>query len=706
VKATEAKLLDFLKKSPQFIIPIYQRTYSWTEKQCRQLWDDIVRAGASDAVSVHFIGSIVYIEQGLSQVSHQAPLLVIDGQQRLTTVTLLLEALARSIGEHEPIDGFSDLKIREYYLTNRLEKGDRFFKLLLTQTDKDSLKSVVKGNPLPPDASMRITQNFEFFHQWIAELDGDLPRICQGLAKLVVVDIALDRDHDNPQLIFESMNSTGKELSQADLIRNYILMGLEPDLQTRLYEDYWRPMEVEFGQEAYDTQFDGFMRHYLTVRTGSIPREGDVYEAFKEYAHRPDVRHAGIEALVRDIRSFSRYFCAMALGKEAEPSLRIAFHDLRELKVDVAYPFLLELYADYEAATLSVADFVEAVRLTEAYVFRRSICAIPTNSLNKTFAGFAKELDKTRYLESICARFLLLPSYRRFPNDDEFRRELQTRDLYNFRSRTYWLRKFENHGRKERVPVDEYTIEHILPQNESLSAEWRSALGNEWRRVQEQYLHTLGNLTLTGYNSEYSDRPFPEKRDMTGGFAQSPLRLNEGLREVATWNEEAIVSRAERLAERAVSVWPAPKLDAKILDSYRPAAASRAGYTIDDHPYLAKGSDMYGPLVRDLFDAFRKEVVALDPEVVNEEFLKLYVAYKAETNFVDVIPQAKRLLLSINIPFAEIDDQKGICRDVSGTGRWGNGDVEVGLDSLNELPYVMSLIRQAYERQMGDGAAS
>ena len=707
MKATEAKLLDFLKKSPQFIIPIYQRTYSWTEKQCRQLWDDILRAGASDAVSVHFIGSIVYIEQGLSQVSHQTPLLVIDGQQRLTTVTLLLEALARSIGDNEPIDGFSDLKIREYYLTNRLERADRYFKLLLTQTDNDSLKAIVKGAALPPSASVRITQNFEFFLRWIAEQNCDVSRVCRGLAKLVVVDIALDRDHDNPQLIFESMNSTGKELSQADLIRNYILMGLEPDLQTRLYEDYWRPMELEFGQEAYDTQFDGFMRHYLTVRTGSIPREGDVYEAFKEYAHSPSVQLAGIEPLIRDVRSFSRYFCAMALGKETEPVLRVVFHDLRELKVDVAYPFLLELYADYEGGKLSAADFAEVVRLIEAYVFRRSICAIPTNSLNKTFATFAKELNKDRYLESICARFLLLPSYRRFPNDDEFRRDLQTRDLYNFRGRTYWLRKFENHGRKERVPVDEYTIEHILPQNENLSAEWRSALGSEWRRVQEQYLHTLGNLTLTGYNSEYSDRPFPEKRDMEGGFAQSPLRLNEGLRDIATWNEAAITSRAASLASRAVTVWLAPTLDEVILASYRRAeAASRGGYTIEDHPFLAKGSDMYGSLVRDLFDAFRKEVIALDPDVVTEEFLKLYVAYKAETNFVDVVPQAKRLRLSINIPFNDIDDPKGVCRDITNLGRWGNGDVEVGLDSLSDLPYILSLVRQAYERQMGDGAAS
>jgi uncharacterized protein with ParB-like and HNH nuclease domain/predicted transport protein len=700
MKATQAELLSFLQKSTQFIIPIYQRTYSWTEKQCRQLWDDIVRAGSSDTISVHFIGSIVYIEQGLSQVSHQAPLLVIDGQQRLTTVSLLLEALARAVGVNEPVKGFSNIKIREYYLTNHLENDDRYFKLLLTQTDNDSLKAIIKNGVQPREPSLRISQNFDLFTRWIKERDGDLTAVCNGLAKLVVVDIALARDQDNPQLIFESMNSTGKELSQADLIRNYILMGLEPALQTQLYADYWRPMEVEFGQEAYDTQFDGFMRHFLTVKTGEIPRESDVYETFKDYAHTTPVQQSGIGSLVSEIRTYAHYFCAMALGKEQHPALKLAFHDLRELKVDVAYPFLLELYNDYTGNRLPAEDFLSAVRLVESYVFRRAICAIPTNSLNKTFGTFGKALRKDRYLESIKAHFMLMPSYRRFPSDEEFHRELQTRDLYNFRSRGYWLRRLENHGRKERVPVDEYTIEHILPQNPDLSAAWRLSLGDDWKRIQEQYLHTLGNLTLTGYNAEYSDRPFAEKRDMPGGFKQSPLKLNAGLGDATAWDEPAILRRAASLATQAVAVWQAPGLDAASLAPYRPAKeTTRNGYTIDDHPYLAKGSDMYGTLVRDLFEAFRKEVLALDPNVT-EEFLKLYVAYKAETNFVDVVPQAKRLLLSINIPFTDINDPRGLCRDVTAMSRWGNGDVETGLASLDELPYVMGLVRQAYERQL------
>ena len=697
MKATEAKLMSFLQKSPQFIIPIYQRTYSWTDKQCRQLWDDILHAGSSDVIAVHFIGSIVYVEQGLSQVSHQAPLLVIDGQQRLTTVSLLIEALARALGDTEPVDGFSAAKLRHYFLSNPLESGDRYFKLLLSQTDNASLKAIIKNSEQPKEPSLRVTQNFALFSHLLAEQEGDFAPVCRGLAKLVVVDIALSRDQDNPQLIFESMNSTGKELSQADLIRNFILMGLEPQLQSRLYEEFWRPMEQDFGQEAYGTQFDSFMRHYLTVRTGDIPREREVYEGFKEYARTKPVTEAGIEALVKDIRAFARYFCAMALGTEKDAALNQAFHDLRELKVDVAYPFLLELYHDYASDAFSAADFAATVRLVEAYVFRRAICAIPTNSMNKTFATFGKALKKGHYIESIQAHFLTLPSYRRFPGDDEFRRDLHTRDLYNFRSRSYWLRRLENHGRKERVAVDEYTIEHILPQNPNLSTAWKLALGPEWERVQKQWLHTLGNLTLTGYNAEYSDRAFTEKRDMTGGFKESPLKLNAGLGLIDAWNEAAIQERAGRLADQALAVWAAPKLDAATLAAYQPETApANGGYSIEDHPHLLS------PGLREVFEAFRKEVLALDP-CVSEEFMKLYVAYKAETNFVDVVPQAKRLRLSINMTFAEINDPKGLCRDITNISRWGNGDVEVGLKSIDELPYIMGLVRQSYERQMGDG---
>lgn len=697
MKATEAKLLTFLQKSPQFVIPIYQRTYSWTDKQCRQLWDDILRAGSSETIAVHFVGSIVYVEQGLSQVTHQAPLLVIDGQQRLTTVSLLIEALARALGDTEPIDGFSAAKLRAYYLSNQLESGDRFFKLLLSQTDNASLKAIIKNTESPKEPSLRVTQNFGLFTELLEAQKGILTSVCRGLAKLVVVDIALSRDQDNPQLIFESMNSTGKELSQADLIRNFILMGLEPNLQTRLYEEYWRPMELDFGQEAYGTQFDSFMRHYLTVRTGDIPRESEVYEGFKSHSRTTSVVEKGIEALVKDIRAFARYFCAMALGAESDATLSLAFHDLRELKVDVAYPFLLELYHDYASEKFSGADFARAVRLVEAYVFRRAICAIPTNSMNKTFANFGRALKKTSYFESIQAHFLTLPSYRRFPSDEEFHRDLQTRDLYNFRSRSYWLRRLENHDRKERVPVDEYTIEHILPQNPDLPVPWKAALGGEWERIQQQWLHTLGNLTLTGYNPEYSDRPFVDKRDMKGGFKESPLRLNAGLGQLDTWDEAAIQKRAGRLADQAVGVWVAPKLDPATLATYKPKTETADGYTIEDHPHLL------GSAMRPLFEAFRKAVLALDP-CVTERILKLYVAYKAETNFVDVIPKATRLTLTLNMAFPEIHDPKALCQDVTGLGAWGNGDVRVELKSPDDLPYIMGLVRQSYERQMGDGS--
>ena len=701
MKATEAKLLDFLKKSPQFVIPIYQRTYSWTEKECRQLWDDIVRCGTHEKIAVHFVGSIVYVESGLSQVTHQAPLLVIDGQQRLTTVALVLAALAEAVAESEPFDGFSQRKIRNYFLLNPEESGDRHFKLLLSQTDKATMTAIVGGTDQPMEYSLRVRENYALFKRWIADGKAELATICKGLAKLVVVDIALNRSQDNPQLIFESMNSTGKELSQADLIRNFILMGLEPNLQTRLYEQFWRPMEVEFGQEAYGTHFDGFMRHYLTVKTGEIPNINAVYDAFKAHArasrNSTDGDNEHVELLVRDIRDYGRHFCAMALGAETEPNLKRAFHDLRELRVDVAYPLLLELYHDYVGARLATVDFVCAVRLIEAYVFRRAICAIPTNSMNKTFATFTKALKKEHYLESIKAQFLLLPSYRRFPGDDEFYREFQLRDLYHFRSRSYWLRRFENCGRKEHVPVDEYTIEHVLPQNENLSAVWQSELGVEWKRVQKTWLHTLGNITLTGYNSEYSDRSFADKRDMEGGFRQSPLKLNEGLGQLESWNEQAIQERAARLAKIAVDVWGSPQLRAEVLVTYKPKQISVEAYSIRQHPNLLSANML------PLFEAFRKAILALDP-CVTEEFLKLYVAYKAETNFVDIVPQAKRLRLALNMQFSDLSDPKEIAKDVTGLGRWGNGDVEVSLYSMDELPYVIGLVRQSLELQLGNSS--
>lgn len=702
MKATETNLLKFIRKSPQFVIPIYQRNYSWTAEQCQQLWSDLLRTGRNDKINAHFIGSIVYVERALSAVTSQEALLVIDGQQRLTTATLLIAALAKHFEDQnldELLETFSARKLRNYYLINSDEEGERHYKLILSETDKETLLALLKKSPMPSEVSNRIKENYQLFKSLIAQHQNELESICKGLAKLVIVEVALDRAHDNPQLIFESMNSTGLELSQADLIRNYILMGLEPGLQTELYTRYWRPMEKGFGQAAYASHFDAFMRHYLIAKTGDIPNVREVYTTFKHYAR---ARNGEVSDLVADIHAFATYYCAMALGVEPDPALNQAYHDLRELKVDVAYPFLLDVYHDYTQQHLTVDEVLQIVRMVESYVFRRAICAIPTNSLNKTFAGLSRTLKKDRYVESVQATLLLLLSYRRFPSEEEFQRDLKQRDLYHFPRRSYWLRRLENHGRKERVVVEDYTIEHILPQNEALSKAWQEELGPEWQRIQQTWLHTLGNLTLTGYNSEYSDLPFASKRELRDkddnlvGFAASPLKLNQGLGQVGKWDESAIQARADRLAREALKVWCTPQLDVEVLAAYRPESG-RVGHTygIEDHAHLATGP------MRELFDALRQAIVALDP-CVSEEFLKLYVAYKAETNFVDVVPQTKRLRLSLNMPFYEIDDPRGLCRDVTGLGRWGNGDVEVGLATLTELPYVLGLIRQSFDQQMGN----
>ena len=573
MKATEAQLLDFINKAPQFVIPIYERSYSWGKPECRQLWDDIMRTGKNDAIYNHFTGSIICIEKSAFGVMKQPPVLVIDGQQRLTTVSLIIEALARKLGDSELIDGFLSGNLRNYYLLNPHEKGERRYKLLLTQTDKQTLLSIIdRKNSMPAECSLRIKANFDFFKKQVDALGDNFKPLYRGLAKLMVLDILLNRAIDNPQRIFKGMNSTGRELSQADLIRNFLLMDLKPDHQTQLYNDHWQPMEITFGQEAYEKHFDGFMRHYLTAKTGKIPKVSKAYEALKNYTHAPQGYAGNVDNLVAELNTFADYYCAMALDQESDKYLAATFRDLRELKVNVTYPFLLELYHDYTRNLLSAEELEQAVRLVESYVFRRAICAIPSNYLRMTFATFGRTLQKEHghYLESIRAHFLLLPPYQRFPNDDEFCHAIETRNFYNFGIYRYWFRRFENHERNEQVPVNKYTIEHILPQNENLSQEWQDALGPDWKRIQETWLHTLGNLTLTGYGPEHSDKFFTEKRDMDGGFKKTQLHLNQGLGECETWNENAIKERGERLAQKATKVWPAPpKLAAEVLESYR-----------------------------------------------------------------------------------------------------------------------------------------
>jgi len=685
MRADETQLLKFMNGPKQFIIPIYQRTYSWTLKECKQLWEDIIKAGKDGKISSHFLGSIVYIEKGLYQISTIPKLLLIDGQQRLATISLILSALSKVL--KEPIDGISSDKLKNYYLINRDEEDEKLYKLILTKSDKQTLFKIINNKELSNEDSQRITDNYKFFAEQISE--NNVEEVFNGLNKLIIVDISLNREKDNPQLIFESLNSTGLELTQADLIRNYVLMGLEKQKQDNLYNDYWSPMEKSFGYAQYSALFDRFMRDYLTIKTGKIPNIKDVYSAFKLYA-----QNKHIKDLVGDIYKYSKYFVSIALEKEEDNEIKAIFSDINTLKVDVSYPFLLEVYEDYMQEKITKEEFMQILKYIESYVFRRAICGIPTNSLNKTFANLYKEIKQENYLESFKAALLLKDSYRRFPKDEEFKEQLLIKDVYNFRSRNYLLRKFENHNRKELVNVESYTIEHIMPQNENLSDEWKQELGENWKEIHEKYLHTIGNLTLTGYNPELSDKPFQEKRDMSGGFADSPIRLNQSLAKLKHWNEQEILNHARILVVLAAKIWNCPGLTEEVLHKYKIIEREKPEktYTIEDHSHLAEGEPM-----KPLFEELRKRILNLDSSV-KEDILKFYVAYKTMTNFVDIVPQKSRLRLSLNMRFDEVNDPQGACKDVTDVGRLGNGDVEVGISSFKELDYTMFLIKQAFDK--------
>lgn len=582
VKAVDAKLLDLLKTATQFVVPIYQRVYSWDQAECEQLWKDIVRAGANDSIGAHFTGSIVYVEKAQGTFSAAEPALIIDGQQRTTTVTLLLAALAAHLdgladGEQEPVEGFAPKKIRGLWLTNEHESGDKYFKLILSQSDAPALKAVIRNDPLPTDIPSRVVTNFQYFVEKLGDATTDLTAVCRGIAKLVVVDVHLARGVDNPQLVFEAMNSTGKKLSQADLIRNFVLMDLEPSEQAHLYESYWYPMEQAFTG-ADESRFDEFSRHYLTVRTGAIPRVGDIYDAFKDYTLARATAGVSQHDVVKDFSQSAKHFTAMAMGKESNPILARRFAEIEQLKATVAYPFLLRVYEDYAAGALTDVEFAQILDLVTAYLLRRTICRIPTNSLNKTFMSLAGQVDPQNYVESVAGRFLTLDSYKRFPDDEEFGRYLREEDLYHLRRAPYFFVKMENAGHKEPISIGDYTIEHVMPQNENLSQEWQSMLGPAWSDVQERLLHTLGNLTLTGYNPELSDRPFLEKRDMPGGFVDSHLQLNKDLAQLDTWNEDAIVARAERLAAKALTLWKRPSLAPEVLTDYKAQFTETRGF--------------------------------------------------------------------------------------------------------------------------------
>jgi uncharacterized protein with ParB-like and HNH nuclease domain/predicted transport protein len=690
MKASAANFLSLIKGPRQFVIPIYQRTYSWQIAQCNKLLFDILRISNDDSVPGHFIGSVVYFQESIHTLSDVPQLLVIDGQQRLTTITLLIAAIADFIKDKQIEIDTTFTKLQNYYLFNSEEDGDLRYKLLLTRSDKDTLINVLKGVTPHGVFSQRIWENYNFFK---SKINGEnVLSIYNGIQRLFIVDVALEREKDNPQLIFESLNSTGLDLSQADLIRNYVLMGQPLPIQTDLYEKYWYPMEQRYGND-YASNFNWFMRDFLSVKTFQIPRIDRVYEGFKNYVQGTGKEIKPITDVVKEIFKYSNFYVSMVLLKEPDLELLQAFKNISKLRVDVSRPFLLSVYNDYSEGLLTKVEFIQIINYVENYVFRRAICGIPTNSLNKTFATLYRTFQKTNYIEGLEATFQLMDSYKRFPSDNEFEKSLITKDVYNFRSRNYLLNKLENYKRKEPVIIDEYTIEHILPQNPNLPAKWKAMLGENWKEIQETYLHTLGNLTLTGYNSELSDRSFEDKKIIEGGFNDSPIRLNEYMRKVNEWDEKHIQYRGQQLAVKASLIWKAPGLSEETLSKYKITEEKDSNvYTLESYEHL-KG-DML-----ELYYVLSKRILNIDSSV-REEFKKLYIAFKSSTNFVDIVPQKARLRLSLNIEYDQIIDPLGLCKDVTDLGRWGNGDVEVGISDISEINNVMDLIQQAFDAQL------
>ncbi len=684
--ARKGNIYEILNGNKQFLIPVYQRFYSWDIDQCKRLWNDIVEMQKKGKAG-HFVGSIVNIAEQAMPTGVQK-YMIIDGQQRMTTLTLLLLAL-RDYAIKNPSDTtINARRIDNMLLKNEYESGDERYKLLLTETDRDILISLVEEKPIVEGTRSRLIENYNFFADKLADKEIQPAEVYESIGKLQIVNITLDRAVDDAQAIFESLNSTDKELSESDLIRNYVLMGLESSEQTYVYEHLWRPMEQLFVYETQGTVMDAFFRHYLTMKLSRIPKQGRVYEEFKLY--HLNCEFGTIRELCHDLLDYAKYYTNIVFKRNSDTGLKKLYEDIIDLRMEVSYPFLLKIHHDCTEELITSDELKEVLKLCISYVLRRAICEIPTNSMNKTFATLKNYIKTDDYLNSVKAFFVMQDTYKEFPDNDKFEGAFVSRDIYNMRARNYILSRLENFENKAPIIIENYTIEHIMPQNKNLSSEWQAALGTDWREVQKKYLDTIGNLTLTAYNSEMSDRSFMEKMDIPGGFKESALRLNKYVVLQNEWNEKHIQERANELAKKAESIWPYPSLTAEEL----------APYQVEEKPVQKYSLETYdvNAFTRILFDSLDKRIMNLSP-AVKKEYKKLYVAYKLDTNFVDIVFQKQRLRISINMKFSEINDPNGICKDITGLGRWGNGDVELFMEHQDELDSIMEIVKQSFEAQ-------
>lgn len=566
-------LLKFMEGSDtRFVIPVYQRNYDWKRDNCAQLFNDLEKV-ATERRPSHFFGSVVSSTEGSEKI-------IIDGQQRLTTVSLLLLALS-NLAKAGMIPCKSSTladKIMFDYLVDQWQPEEKKVKLKPVKNDQRAFTRLF-GDEKDFVLDSTVTQNYLYFRDRLCACSLSADDIFGALRKLVIIDITLENG-DNPQLIFESLNSTGLDLSEADKVRNYVLMGLSHTLQDTYYEKYWNRIEELTGYEVSE-----FIRQYLTLKQAKWPNINGVYRAFKDYAE----GQKGIEPLLQDMLSYARIYHEIATASTPDAGCNAVLRRLGRLGMSVANPLLFALLGRMEAGTSSPQDVRKALAAIEAYLFRRLACEVPTNTLNKTFANLDSEARRLassdgEYVEALVYALLQKEGSARLPRDDEFEERVRQRDFYNMvqKNRIYLFDRLENGDTYEKVDVPALmtqkehglSIEHVMPQ--TLTESWKRALGDDWEIVHSTWKNRIANLTLTGYNSKYSNRPFSEKLDMEDGFRDSHLYLNKWISEQYEWGEEQLVEREDLLVERFLELWPMPET------VFVPPVRGVAAYDLDD----------------------------------------------------------------------------------------------------------------------------
>jgi uncharacterized protein with ParB-like and HNH nuclease domain len=575
MKANETNLNKFLSQNDtQFVIPVYQRNYDWKHSQCKQFIDDILEVGDNKNIPAHFLGSIVYVHDDLYTTGEIDELVIIDGQQRLTTLTLVYIVLYKLAQKLE--DGSLENRINETYLINKFAEDEEKLKLRPTENNDVALKFLLSqdGNEDFQEFS-KLVENYNYLESRINRQNYKV--VLHGIDKLVFVEISLDRRNDNPQKIFESLNSTGLELSQADLIRNYILMGLDNKTQKNIYENYWKKIEhLAKDNDSNESRVSDFMRDYLTNENKKIPIKKRVYEEFKAKYPVQNV-HALKKELGR-IKLFTKYYNKLINPEnEDDKEIKEQINYIKKLGSNVTYPFLLRIYDDFEKDIIDKKVFINVLETVQSFVWRRFIISLPSNSLNKIFMRLYEDVNLNNYLESIQIALLKKKGTQRFPRNTEVKNALKEKDIYSSkaRNRLYLLERLENYKNRETVEISDNSniiVEHIFPQNPD--PRWENMLQkDEYNELEEKYINTLANLTLSGNNGSLGNRYFTDKRDMNidgkeQGYKFSRLWLNKYLSAINEWNIEKLDERFGLLIKRFFKIWQFPDVNYEINEKF------------------------------------------------------------------------------------------------------------------------------------------